>query len=121
MVYTAMSTRSALTIDELSREVGMTVRNLREWRTLGLVPPAEIRGRVGYYDPAIVERIPAIQKLHAEGFTLELIRRMIETGGEDVRRFPGALRAPFRDEHPPLVDLGEWAERWGSADPDDLR
>ncbi|MGH7856147.1 MAG: MerR family transcriptional regulator, partial [Candidatus Binatia bacterium] len=39
----------ALTIDELAKGVGMTVRNLREWRTLGLLPPAEMRGRVGYY------------------------------------------------------------------------
>ena len=31
-----------LTIDELARRVGMTVRNLREWRTLGLLPAAEI-------------------------------------------------------------------------------
>ncbi len=86
----------AITVDELAARTGMTVRNLREWRTLGLLPAAELRGRVGYYDPALVERVQQIQKLHAEGFTLELIRKMLDAGGEDVMRLAGALRAPFR-------------------------
>ena len=55
----------------------MTVRNLREWRTLGLLPPAEIRGRVGYYDESVVERIEGVKQLQAEGFPLDLIRRML--------------------------------------------
>jgi len=105
-----------LTIDDLARRVGMSVRNLREWRTLGLLPPAQMRGRNGFYSEAVVERIRGIQKLHAEGFTLELIRRMLEASGEsgdDIMRFARALRAPFRDNAPPPVDLDEWAERWG--------
>ena len=36
--------RDDLTIDELARRVGMTVRNLREWRALGLLPA---RGGLG--------------------------------------------------------------------------
>jgi DNA-binding transcriptional MerR regulator len=100
----------AITVDALAERTGMTVRNLREWRTLGLLPPAELRGRVGYYDPAVVDRIRHIQKLHAEGFTLELIRKMLDAGGEDVMRLAGALRAPFRAADPPAVDLEEWDE-----------
>lgn len=114
------ATADALTIDELAARVGMTVRNLREWRTLGLLPKAEMRGRVGYYDEAIVGRIEGIKRLHADGFTLELIRRMLEASGDsgdDVMRFAGALRAPFRDDAGPLVDLVEWATKWGTADP----
>ena len=98
----------------------MTVRNLREWRTLGLLPPAEMRGRTGYYDASVEARIKGIQKLHADGFTLELIRRMLETSGEageDVMRFAAALREPFRDESPPRVDVAEWSKRWGASDP----
>lgn len=91
------------TIDDLAREVGMTVRNLREWRTLGLLPRAEMRGRVGFYDAAVVERVHRIKDLHAQGFTLDLIRRMMETGGDsadEVMRFAEALRAPFRTAGP---------------------
>ncbi len=78
-----------LTIDELAQRVGMTVRNLREWRTLGLLPPAEMRGRTGYYDASVEARIKGIQKLHADGFTLELIRRMLETSGESSDEVTG--------------------------------
>jgi DNA-binding transcriptional MerR regulator len=87
----------ALTIDELAERVGMSVRNLREWRTLGLLPRAEMRGRVGYYGPEVVERVERIKTLHAEGFTLELIRRMLDTGGDagdEVMRLAEILRSP---------------------------
>jgi len=93
--------RQGYTIDDLAQRVGMTVRNLREWKTLGLLPRAEMRGRVGYYDDAVVERIEGIKKLHADGFTLELIRRMLDAAGDsgdEVMRFADQLRAPYRDE-----------------------
>lgn len=97
----------AITVDQLAERTGMTVRNLREWRTLGLLPAAELRGRVGYYDPSLVDRVKRIRKLHAEGFTLELIRRMLETGGEGAMRLAGALRSPFRAGEPPAAALTE--------------
>src|SRR3954462_8490403 len=118
-----IQTASELTIDDLARRVGMSVRNLREWRTLGLLPAARMRGRNGFYDEAIVDRVRGIQKLHAEGFTLELIRRMLEAGGEsgdDVMGLARALPAPFRDKAPPLVDMDGWTERWGRARKKDL-
>jgi DNA-binding transcriptional MerR regulator len=88
----------ALTIDELAARVGMTVRNLREWRTLGLLPAAEIRGRVGYYDPSVVDRIERIKELRAGGFTLELVAKMLDTGGDagdEVMRLAATLRGPY--------------------------
>ncbi len=88
-----------MTVAALAERVGMSVRNLREWKTLGLLPAAEMRGRVGYYSPAVVERVERIQKLHAEGFTLELIGRMLDAGGDagdEVMRLAETLRAPYR-------------------------
>jgi DNA-binding transcriptional MerR regulator len=85
----------ALTVDELAERVGMTVRNIREWRTLGLLPLAEMRGRVGYYQPDVVDRVERIKRLHNEGFTLELIGRMLDAGDE-VMRLAETLREPFR-------------------------
>lgn len=114
----------ALTIDELARRVGMTVRNLREWRALGLLPPAELRGRVGYYAPAVVERIEGIKSLHAQGFPLELIRRMLDAGGDaaaDALDLVHALRSTFRDPAAPVVDLADLARTWGEIAPDALR
>src|SRR4051794_40833818 len=117
---------SGLTIGDLAERVGMTVRNLREWRTLGLLPPAELRGRVGmpvrtlrdcralgllppaelrgrvgYYDQSVVARVERIKELHEQGFPLELIRRMLEASdgfGDDVMGLASALRGPFREE-----------------------
>jgi DNA-binding transcriptional MerR regulator len=114
----------ALTIDQLARRVGMTVRNLREWRALGLLGPPAMRGRVGYYDAGEVARIGRIRALHAQGFTLDLIRRLLDSSGElgdEAMRLAVALRAPFREEDPPLVDVAELATKWGSTDPGDLR
>jgi DNA-binding transcriptional MerR regulator len=92
---TTTAADGALTVDELAERVGMTVRNLREWRTLGLLPLAEMRGRVGYYQPDVVERVERIKRLHGEGFTLELIGRMLDAGDE-VMRLAETLREPFR-------------------------
>ena len=88
----------ALTIKELAERAGMTVRNLREWRTLGLLPRATMRGRVGYYEPEVLDRVRRIQRLHAEGFTLDLIARMLDAGGDaadEVIRLAAALHAPY--------------------------
>jgi DNA-binding transcriptional MerR regulator len=113
---------AALTVNELAERVGMTVRNLREWQTLGLLPGPEVRGRIGYYDPSVVRRIEGIQELHAEGFPLELIRRLLEASGEsgdEVMQFARELRAPFRERDAPVVDRDQWVKEWG-ANADDL-
>lgn len=115
---------ASLTIDDVAKRTGMTVRNLREWRTLGLLPAAEMRGRVGYYDDAVVSRIEWIKQLHDLGFTLELIGRMLDASdgfGEDVMRLARNLRAPFRPEGGPVVDLPVLARRWGTLNPSKLR
>lgn len=112
----------ALTVNELAERVGMTVRNLREWQTLGLLPHPEVRGRTGYYDPSAVRRIEGIRRLHGQGFPLDLIRRLLEASGEsgdEVMQFALDLRAPFRERDAPVVDRDEWLRQWG-AGPGDL-
>ena len=112
-----------LTIDELARRSGMTVRNVRAHQSRGLLPPPEVRGRTGYYGEAHLARLELITELQADGFNLEAIRRLIEaSGGEtnDVLRFSRSVRASFVDEEQPeVVSLAELASRWGDdADPD---
>jgi len=106
-----------LTIDALAARTGMTVRNLREWRALGLLPAPTMRGRAGYYDDSIVDRVGTIQRLHADGYTLDLIRRMLAAGGdlgEEAAAVAIALRAPFRDPDAATIDPTELAARWGA-------
>jgi DNA-binding transcriptional MerR regulator len=106
-----------LTIDELARRAGMTVRNVRAHQSRGLLPPPEVRGRTGYYGPEHLARLQLITELQADGFNLEAIRRLIEaSGGEtsDVLRFTRSVRASFEEaEEPEVVELSELAERWG--------
>ena len=118
--FEPVQTPTELTIDELARRVGMSVRNLREWRAQGLLPPPRMRGRGGYYEEAQVARLQRIRQLHGEGFPLDLIRRLLEASGDAgdaAMSFASALRAPFREEHPPPANLEELARTWGVSDP----
>src|SRR5213083_3560817 len=115
-------TEEGVTIDELARETGMTVRNIRAHQSRGLVPPPEVRGRTGYYGEEHLARIELIKELQGDGFNLEAIRRLLEGAGgssSEVLDFSRTLRAPFEDEQPEILDMEEMAERWGGrADPE---
>jgi DNA-binding transcriptional MerR regulator len=108
---------TGLTIDELARRTGMTARNVRAHQSRGLLPPPQVRGRTGFYGEEHVARIALIRELQAEGFSLELIGKVLE-GSTAAARFARALREPFADEAPAEVTLGELEARWGSADPE---
>jgi DNA-binding transcriptional MerR regulator len=105
-----------MTIDELAREVGLSVRNLRSHQARGLLPPPEVRGRVGYYGPVHVERVRLIQELQAEGMKLEGVKRLLD---ESEGRGAGILRVKhaadaFEDaEGSEVVSVAELGERFG--------
>ena len=52
-----MSDKDFLTIDELARAAGTTVRNVRVYQDRGLLPPPERRGRLGLYGPDHLRRL----------------------------------------------------------------
>ena len=98
----------------------MTVRNVRAHQSRGLLPPPEVRGRTGYYGHEHVARLELVRELQADGFNLELIRRLLESAGSSTAalRFTRALRAPYGDQQEPeIITAAELAERWGSNDP----
>src|SRR3954447_12019478 len=107
----------ALTIDELAREVGMTVRNVRAYRSRGLLPEPELRGRKGYYGGDHVARLELIRDLKDRGFNLEAIGQIIERAPGDLLRqgldFTRAVVAPRGAETPRVVSGRVFAERWG--------
>jgi DNA-binding transcriptional MerR regulator len=109
----------SLTIDELGRETGMTVRTIRSHQARGLLPPPEVRERVGYYGPEHVARLKLIQELQADGFNLRGIKRLLETTGSPAQKLIGfgeAVRAPFAAEEPQVFTLEELLERFGAED-----
>ena len=109
-----------MTIDELARRTGMTVRNIRAHQSRGLLPAPEVRGRTGFYGEEHVARVELIKEMQADGFNLEAIKRLLESSGgstDEVLRFTRAVTAPFEDETPELVELDELAENFGDGDP----
>ena len=111
--------RDELTIDELARRTGMTVRNIRAHQSRGLLPAPQVRGRTGFYGAEHESRINLIRELQADGFKLEAISRLLDSAGgssEEVLRFTRAVKAPFEDEQPQIVTAEELASRWGDGE-----
>src|SRR4051794_35330161 len=105
-----------MTIGELARRTGMTIRNIRAHQTRGLLPPPEVHGRTGYYNQDHVARIELTREMQAEGLNLEAIRRVLETSEGSSREmvdFARAVRAPFEDETPEIFAERELAAAWG--------
>src|SRR3954451_11403404 len=104
------------TIDELARETGMTVRNIRAHQSRGLLPPPEVRARTGYYGPEHVARLRLIQELQGNGYNLAAIKDLVTRSSgssQEALDFARALLAPFEDERPEVIDAAELAERYG--------
>jgi DNA-binding transcriptional MerR regulator len=100
---------AALTIDELARETGLTVRNVRSHHARGLLPPPEVKGRTGYYGPEHVERLKLIRRLQSEGLKLDGIKRLLD--GPDERLIALRRAADEPPEAPEYVTAAELAER----------
>jgi DNA-binding transcriptional MerR regulator len=110
---------AGLTIDELARETGLTVRNVRSHHARGLLPPPEVRGRTGFYGPEHVERLRLIQELQSEGMKLEGIKRLLGDSGERLialKRAAGEVA-----ETPEIVSSAELGERLRLGAEDDPR
>lgn len=101
-----------LTIEQLAAETGMSVRNIRSHQARGLLPPPEVRMRVGYYGAEHVAQLRLISALQEEGFNLNGIKRLLEDQhgtAERLVRVRQSLAAP-KDSGPAeiltAVELG---------------
>ena len=113
----AEAVHELMTLDELTKRVGMSVRNVRFYTTRGLVPPPIRRGRSGYYSAEHIVRLELVRELQAHGFTLSAIE------GYMARIPPGAspetialhrtLLAPWMAELPETLSRKELVRRAG--------
>ncbi len=104
-----------LTIEQLAALTGMTVRNIRAHRERGLLPPPQVRERVGYYGPGHVSRLQLIQRLQADGFNLRAIEHLLEqTHAPDERllEMGRVVAVPFESEQPQVLTLQELEDRF---------
>src|SRR5579885_2388807 len=103
-------------IDDLAREAGTTVRNVRAYQDRGLLPAPRRQGRVGWYSEAHLARLRLIGQMLERGYTLANIRELVgawETGQDvgDLLGLEAALSAPWSDDTPAVVataDLGRY-------------
>jgi len=105
-------------IDELAREAGTTVRNVRAYQDRGLLAPPRRDGRVGFYSAAHLSRLKLVGQLLERGYTLANIAEMIEAQeqGHDLGELFGlgvAITGPFSDETPTYVTPIELLEMFG--------
>jgi DNA-binding transcriptional MerR regulator len=112
-----------LTVEQLAAEVGMSVRNIRNHHTRGLLPPPEVRARVGYYSAEHVARLRLILDLQADGFNLAAIERLLSGSHGLAERLLGlrhAVTTPFEAESAEILTAEELAARFGAVDPKDV-
>ena len=105
-------------IDELAREAGTTVRNVRAYQDRGLIAPPRREGRVGMYSEAHLARLRLIGQLLERGYTLANIGELIgglERGHDlgDLIGLGAAIVSPWSDEVPTYVTPLELAEMFG--------
>lgn len=90
-----------LTISQLASYAGVTVRAVRHYHRIGLLPEPE-RDRSGYrtYDAAAVVRLIRIRTLADAGVPLSRVQELLDAGPEDfaggVQEIDKALRAEIR-------------------------
>ncbi len=108
-----------LTIDQLARETGLSVRNIRSHHARGLLPPPEVRQRVGYYGPEHIARLRLIQELQGEGFNLKGISRLIDDPHKPAERLLGVRRTLSgldEIEEPEVLTRADLARRFPVSD-----
>jgi DNA-binding transcriptional MerR regulator len=111
---TAASRR--MTIEELAERAGMTVRNVREHQTRGLLPPPALVGRKGFYDDRHLARLLLVRQLQEEGLNLQAVGWLLEQAppeAAEVARLKQALFAPWATERPRTYSLAALVARFG--------
>ena len=107
-----------LTIDELARTAGTSVRNVRVYQDRGLLPPPERRGRLGVYGPDHLRRLKLVLRMLDRGYPLAAIRELIEAWEDrrDIASVLGleeAITAPFQEEGPRRLPVARFRELLG--------
>ena len=112
-----------LTIEQLAAEVGMSVRNIRNHHSRGLLPAPEVRARGGFYGADHVARLRLILDLQADGFNLAAIERLLSGSDGLAERLLGlrhAVTTPFEAETPEVVTAEDLAKSFGEVSGKDV-
>lgn len=115
----AVSERTdGLTVDQVARLTGTSVRTIRWYQSEGLLPAPRREGRVARYDADHVQRLEAIRDLQAHGLTLVAIRRLLERAPDTAANALAFVRAavsPASENDAEVIDPTEGAARLGTS------
>ncbi len=113
-------TEHPLTIEQLALASGLSVRNIRSHQARGLLPPPEVRRRVGYYGSEHVDRLRVIAELQVQGLHLKAVKQLLDDTQGTVERLLSLRRtvaepvALERSETVTEAELDELLEQAGA-------
>ena len=105
-------------IDDLAREAGTTVRNVRVYQDRGLLPPPRREGRAGIYSDVHLGRLRLIGQLLERGYTFAHIAEFFAgwQSGKNLSEVLGleeVLTTSWSDEMASYVTAEELVEMYG--------
>ncbi|MFI5955784.1 MerR family transcriptional regulator [Cryptosporangium sp. NPDC051539] len=105
-------------INDLARESGIPVRNIRLYQERRILPPPVRRGRIGWYSEAHLARLRLIARLLDRGYSLAHIGELIsawERGRDlaDVLGLEAALTGPWSEEPQTVISAGDLQRMFG--------
>jgi DNA-binding transcriptional MerR regulator len=108
-------------INDLARESGIPVRNIRLYQERRILPPPVRRGRVGWYSEAHLARLRLIARLLDRGYSLAHIGELIsawERGRDlaDVLGLEAALTSPWSEEPQTVMSAAELQRLFGKQE-----
>lgn len=110
-------------IEDLAREGGTTVRNVRAYQDRGLLPRPRRAGRVSLYDGGHLARLRLIGQLLERGYSLVSIKELLDAW-DNGRSLGGVLglvaevTGPWSDEEPGRMTRAELTGMFGGlSDP----
>ncbi|GAB2575423.1 hypothetical protein GCM10027168_05460 [Streptomyces capparidis] len=111
-------------IEDLARETGTTVRNIRAYQDRGLLPKPARRGRSNVYDETHLARLRQIAGLLERGYTLASIRELLEAwdsgrGLSGVLDLLAEVEGPWSDETPDRLTREQLVETFDGAEDED--
>jgi DNA-binding transcriptional MerR regulator len=102
-----MGDDGTLRVEDLARAADVSVDTIRFYQKRRLLPPPTRRGRIAWYGPQHAERLARIRDLQQRGFSLALIRRLLdgELDAADVPLAAAVATAATGADDPDAVRL----------------
>lgn len=110
-----------LTVEALATQADTRTSTIRMYQSRGLLDPPEMRGRVGYYTQAHVDRLKAIARLQERGYSLAAIKELFE--GWSIGASLGDLLGLAGRREPATLSMDDFAALFpsGEVDPSIVR